>query len=124
MGKKEIIIVDGKCVLCNSITKWLIKKDKNKIFEITSLESEYIKKNFQNIYNVDSVAVVDSFGNVFQKSLAILYILKKIDKLFWIQMLIKLLPLFLTNFFYDLVAKTRYKIFGKYDQCMINNNDF
>ena len=28
MGKKEIIIVDGKCVLCNSITKWLIKKDK------------------------------------------------------------------------------------------------
>ena len=124
MGKKEIIIVDGKCVLCNSITKWLIKKDKNKIFEITSLESEYIKKNFQNIYNVDSVAVVDSFGNVFQKSLAILYILKKIDKLFWIQILIKLLPLFLTNFFYDLVAKTRYKIFGKYDHCMINNNDF
>ena len=76
MGKKEIIIVDGKCVLCNSITKWLIKKDKNKIFEIASLESEYIKKNFQNIYNVDSVAVVDSLGNVFQKSLAILYILK------------------------------------------------
>ena len=124
MGKKEIIIVDGKCVLCNSITKWLIKKDKNKIFEIASLESEYIKKNFQNIYNVDSVAVVDSLGNVFQKSLAILYILKKIDKLFWIQILIRLLPLFLTNFFYDLVAKTRYKIFGKYDQCMINNNDY
>lgn len=124
MDKKEIIIVDGKCVLCNSITKWLIKKDKNKIFEIASLESEYIKKNFQNIYNVDSVAVVDSFGNVFQKSLAILYILKKVDKLFWIQILIKLLPLFLTNFFYDLVAKTRYKIFGKYDQCMISNNDF
>ena len=124
MSKKEIIIVDGKCVLCNSITKWLIKKDKNKIFEIASLESEYIKKNFQNIYNVDSVAVVDSLGNVFQKSLAILYILKKIDKLFWIQILIRLLPLFLTNFFYDLIAKTRYKIFGKYDQCMINNNDY
>ena len=124
MGKKEIIIVDGKCVLCNSITKWLIKKDKNKIFEIASLESEYIKKNFQNIYNVDSVAVVDSLGNVFQKSLAILYILKKINKLFWIQILIRLLPLFLTNFFYDLIAKTRYKIFGKYDQCMINNNDY
>lgn len=124
MGKKEIIIVDGKCVLCNSITKWLIKKDKNKIFEIASLESEYIKKNFQNIYNVDSVAVVDSLGNIFQKSLAILYILKKIDKLFWIQILIRLLPLFLTNFFYDLIAKTRYKIFGKYDQCMINNNDY
>ena len=124
MGKKELIIVDGKCVLCNSITKWLIKKDKNKIFEIASLESEYIKKNFQNIYNVDSVAVVDSLGNVFQKSLAILYILKKIDKLFWIQILIRLLPLFLTNFFYDLIAKTRYKIFGKYDQCMINNNDY
>ena len=124
MGKKEIIIVDGKCVLCNSITKWLIKKDKNKIFEIASLESEYIKKNFQNIYSVDSVAVVDSLGNVFQKSLAILYILKKIDKLFWIQILIRLLPLFLTNFFYDLIAKTRYKIFGKYDQCMINNNDY
>ena len=69
MGKKEVIIVDGKCVLCNSITKWLIKKDKNKIFDIASLESEYIKKNFQNIYNVDSVAVVDSFGNVFQKNI-------------------------------------------------------
>ena len=124
MGKKEIIIVDGRCVLCNSITRWLIKKDKNKIFEIASLESEYIKKNFQNIHNIDSVAVVDSFGNVFRKSLAILHILKKIDKLFWIQILIRLLPLFLTNFFYDLIAKTRYKLFGKYDQCMINNNDY
>ena len=41
MGKKEIIIVDGKCVLCNSITKWLIKKDKNtSILEINKPTSK------------------------------------------------------------------------------------
>ena len=45
--------------------------------------------------------------------------LKKVKTLFLIRVLIFILPSFFSDLVYDLVAKTRYMIFGRYDSCPV-----
>ena len=47
------------------------------------------------------------------------YILKKIKRLLLIRLLLMLFPSFLSNFIYDLIAKSRYLLFGKYSSCPV-----
>jgi len=117
--KKEMIIYDGICVLCNNVVKWVIKKDKHNLFLISNLQSKFIKKNFSDLKKFNSVAVIQIDGKILYKSKAIKHILKRLNKLILFRILLNLSPLFISNFFYDIVSKIRYILFGKHDSCPI-----
>ncbi len=117
--ENEIIIYDGICVLCNFFMRFILKKDKSLNFKATTLQSNYTIKNYPQVTKVDSVALVLKNGVILQKSRAVYYILKKVKTLFLIRVLIFILPSFFSDLVYDLVAKTRYMIFGRYDSCPV-----
>tara|TARA_B100000963_G_scaffold334682_1_gene328078 strand:+ start:3616 stop:4011 length:396 start_codon:yes stop_codon:yes gene_type:complete len=117
--EKDIVVFDGVCILCNKFFKWLIKNDKEKIFMYTNFQSNYSRKNNLKLKEINSVAVIRTNGEKIYKIEAVVYILKRIKKYFFLQILLKLLPLFLTNICYDFIANLRYRIFGKYKTCMI-----
>ena len=121
--KKDIVVFDGVCVLCNRFFNWLIKNDKHQKFMYTNFQSNYSKKNNLKLNEINSVAVIKINGEKIYKVQAVHYILKKIKRYFILQILLKLLPLFITNICYDLIANFRYKIFGKYKTCMIPNKN-
>ena len=122
-SKKDIVVFDGVCVLCNRFFNWLIKNDKDKKFMYTNFQSDFSKKNNLKLKDINSVAVIKTNGEKIYKVQAVYYILKKIDRYFIVQILLKLLPLFLTNICYDLIANFRYRIFGKYKTCIIPNEN-
>lgn len=122
-SKKDIVVFDGVCVLCNRFFNWLIKNDKEEKFMYTNFQSDFSKKNNLKLKDINSVAVIKTNGEKIYKVQAVYYILKKIDRYFIVQILLKLLPLFLTNICYDLIANFRYKIFGKYETCIIPNEN-
>lgn len=117
--KHEIIIYDGVCVLCNFFIRWILKKDQNFNFKVTNLQSNFTKTNYIEVTKVDSVAVILKDGGILQKSKAVAYILKKIKRLLLIRLLLIIFPSFLSNFIYDLIAKSRYLLFGKYSSCPV-----
>lgn len=117
--KHEIIIYDGVCVLCNFFIRWILKKDQNYNFKVTNLQSNFTKTNYIEVTKVDSVAVILKDGGILQKSKAVAYILKKIKRLLLIRLLLMVFPSFLSNFIYDLIAKSRYLLFGKYSSCPV-----
>ena len=121
--RTEIIIYDGVCVLCNFFIRLILKKDKDEHFSVTSLQSNFTKTNYPDVLKVDSVAVIKKDGAILQKSKAVFYILRKVKMLFIIRILILILPTFISNFVYDIVAFTRYKFFGKYESCPVINGD-
>ena len=121
--RTEIIIYDGVCVLCNFFIRLILKKDKDEHFSVTSLQSNFTKTNYPDVLKVDSVAVIKKDGAILQKSKAVFYILRKVKMLFIIRILILILPTFISNIVYDIVAFTRYKFFGKYESCPIINGD-
>jgi len=116
---KEIIVYDGICVLCNFIIRWVINNDKNHLFLISSLQSQFIKNNFPDLNKIDSIAVIINDQKFLNKGKAIKHILKNLKKLIIIRFMISVIPIFLLNIFYDIIAKTRYKVFGKYESCPI-----
>lgn len=122
-SKKDIVVFDGVCVLCNRFFNWLIKNDKDEKFMYTNFQSDFSKKNNLKLKDINSVAVIKTNGEKVFKVQAVYYILKKIDRYFIVRTLIKLLPLFLTNICYDLIANFRYRIFGKYETCIIPNEN-
>ena len=122
-SKKDIVVFDGVCVLCNRFFNWLIKNDKDEKFMYTNFQSDFSKKNNLKLKEINSVAVIKTNGEKIYKVQAVYYILKKIDRYFIVRIILKLLPLFLTNICYDLIANFRYRIFGKYETCIIPNEN-
>ena len=117
--KKDIIIYDGVCKMCNAFFRWVHKNDKNDIFMFTNFQSDYTTNKMDILKDSDSIAVILADGSVLRKINAIKHILNQTKKLIILNLILKIVPNFISNFFYDVIAKTRYTVFGKYNNCPI-----
>ena len=118
MPKEErVIIFDGICGFCNKAVDILIKLDRHQRFKYTSLQGNYIK-TLPIKPNIDSI-VYYTEGKLYYKSAAILKILNDLGGLWRITNIFYLLPTFIRDWLYDLIAKYRYKIFGKLERCRV-----
>lgn len=124
---KKIILFDGVCNLCNTTVQFVIKKDKEDIFRFTPLQSDTGKKLLteRNIdtENIDSIILIEPNVAYYTKSTAALEIGKNLKGLRTISSILLWLPESIRNIVYDLVAKNRYKWYGKKDYCMIPTNE-
>ena len=120
--KKDIIVFDGLCVMCNSFFKWVLKNDKDDKYLFANIQSNFYKKNMDINKSIDSIILIKE-SSVFYESEAIKYILKDLDKFFLLQLVLNVTPKFISNFFYKIIANNRYKIFGKKDKCELPNKN-
>jgi predicted DCC family thiol-disulfide oxidoreductase YuxK len=118
---KHLILFDGVCNLCNGAVRFIIKRDKESLFQFASLQSAYAKKVLNNyeLQSFPNSVVLIKNEDIFIKSAAAFEILKNLTKPWKVLLIFNLLPYTVTDFFYDLIAKYRYKIFGKKDACPI-----
>src|SRR4051812_49173652 len=118
----KTILFDGVCNLCNSSVNWVIDHDKNNLFHFASLQSEVGKKKLEEIGHdesyMDSI-LLDDEGQTFAEADAVLRILKHLGGVYSFAGIFWLVPRFIRNFVYKLVAKNRYKWFGKQDNCWV-----
>ena len=122
----KVILFDGVCNLCNNSVKFIIKNDKNNIFKFAPLQSEY-GINVQNRHNINtneinSIILIDG-EKIYTKSNAALHIAKDLNAPYFVFYIFIIIPVFIRNFIYDLIAKNRYKWFGKMESCMIPSNE-
>lgn len=120
MGTNPVILFDGVCNLCNASVQLIMKYERDKSFRFAALQSiaaQNILLNFANERISDSVLLIEN-GKLYQQSDAALMIARRLNYFrhlyFWIY-----LPKWFRNPFYNCIAKYRYKLFGKKNQCMI-----
>ena len=118
-----IILFDGVCNFCNASINFLIDRDKKGVFKFAALQSEsgreILKKHHINaLTHFDSV-MVEKNGKLYQKSDASLEIARHMDGLWKLLYGFRIVPKFIRDFIYDLVAKNRYRFMGKMDACRI-----
>lgn len=122
----RIILFDGECNLCNHLVQFTIKRDASAKFKFASLQSKsaqhLLSKQGINASDFDSFVLV--YGNhYFIRSTASLMLLRELGGIWkWFYVFI-IIPRPLRDFFYHLVAKSRYRIFGRKDSCMIPTSD-
>ncbi len=120
--EKQIILFDGVCNLCNASVQFVIKHDDKNIFQFASLQSEVgqrlIEKFGLSKTNLDSFILVRN-NKAFTKSTAALLVVRQLKSVIKLLYGFIILPLFIRDSAYNVIAKNRYKWFGKKNECMI-----
>lgn len=121
-NETHILLFDGVCNLCNSIVQFTIKRDPKGKFKFASLQSEsgqaLLKKFGLPTDDFDSFVFI-SGDKLFLKSSAGLHVLKELGGFWKMFYFLIIFPRPLRDFIYNIIAKTRYRIFGKRDTCMV-----
>lgn len=116
-----IVLFDGECNFCNGSVQFIIKRDKLGYFKFASLQSsagQTLLKNYSISTDVDSIIFIEN-NRTFIESAAVLQICKHLDGAWKLCTIVKVVPLPIRNRVYKLIAKNRYKWFGKRQECMI-----
>jgi predicted DCC family thiol-disulfide oxidoreductase YuxK len=120
-NKNPILFFDGVCNLCNTSVQFIIKRDKKKVFLFASLQSDVAKNILlHKKYKINMDTIVLFYKDkIYTKSDAALLIFRLLGFPYNILFPLIIIPRIIRNFVYDLIAKNRYKWFGKKDFCMI-----
>lgn len=116
------MLFDGVCNLCNSSVTFVIDRDPQKHFKFASLQSEAGKQLLQK-FNIDP-QVTDSIiyiedDKAYVRSTAVLRAARHLSGPFRFLNFFLIIPSFIRDTAYDMIAKRRYKIFGKLDSCRV-----
>jgi predicted DCC family thiol-disulfide oxidoreductase YuxK len=122
MVQKSTILFDGVCNLCNGFVNFIIVRDKANKFRFGSLQSPAVVDLLRqhNFSSDDLSTVVLLEGNkLYYQSTAVLKILKQLGGAWVLLYGFIIIPKPVRDFFYNLIAKNRYKLFGRQDACMV-----
>ena len=118
----DIILFDGVCNLCNNVVRFIIRHDKRQRFRFVSLQSDkgrmLMKANGMEDSALNSIIYLNKKG-IFRKSEAALNILYDMGYPWKLLYLFVLLPEIIRDGIYGAIARNRYRIFGKKNECMI-----
>jgi predicted DCC family thiol-disulfide oxidoreductase YuxK len=123
----SIVLYDGVCGLCNGLVQFLLKRDRRDRLRFASLQSEFakvvLKRHGANPDNLDTVYVVMDHNQPHERLLArsdaILRLASEIGGVWGIVAVGRFIPKAWRDALYKLVANNRYRVFGKYDTCMM-----
>jgi predicted DCC family thiol-disulfide oxidoreductase YuxK len=125
-NENTILLFDGVCNLCNGLVKFIQNRKSTRDIRFAPLQSP-AGKSLLNKFKLDSegidTVVYISRGSYYLKSAAILQILKDIGRGWRLFYGLVVIPRFIRDFLYDLIARSRYRIFGKSDACIIPTID-
>ncbi len=123
---KSIVLIDGDCNFCNSSALFIIKHDKNDKFNFASQQSEIGKKLLlESNYTGTSLStiVLVKEGKTFTKTTALIEIAKDLVGFPKMFVSMKIIPVGIRDFLYDVFSKYRYKLFGKKQNCALPTSD-
>ena len=129
MKKQEgpyLILFDGVCNLCNQAVDFIIRRDRQKLFKFAALQDPSVKPildkfGINNEY-LDSLILIKG-AEIYFRSRAALEIAKKLQQPWPLWYAGIVVPSGIRDFFYDWIAKFRYRIFGKKNTCRIPNEE-
>jgi len=128
----HLVLYDGVCGLCNRLLQFLLRHDRDQVFSFASLQSAVgqamVERSGGNPADLTSFYVVADYqtgtSRVLTRSDAALFVAGALGWPWRAARLIHLLPRGVRNRAYDVVARSRYRVFGRYDQCLVPSPEF
>jgi predicted DCC family thiol-disulfide oxidoreductase YuxK len=120
---KAVILFDGVCNLCNTWVQRVIRNDAHDYFRFASLQSD-IGKSLLRQYQIElssepeSVILIES-DKFYKYSTAVLRIAGKLSLPYRLLYPLLIIPAFLRDAVYRLIARNRYRWWGRQESCML-----
>lgn len=119
---QPVIFFDGVCNLCNASVQFVIAHDKKDQFKFTALQGDYAKEVLSK-FNADpqklNTILLLQEGKLYTKSSAALRVAGKLNGLIPLIYVFLLVPKFIRDWFYDIIAKNRYQWWGRQESCWV-----
>jgi predicted DCC family thiol-disulfide oxidoreductase YuxK len=124
---KPIVLYDGVCGLCNRLNQFLLKRDPDDRFRFASLQSDFaaalLKRHGRDPGDLDTFYVAINYGQPGERLLArsdgVIYMLAQLKGLWSWARAGKVLPRVLRDGIYKVIARYRYRVFGKHETCLL-----
>jgi predicted DCC family thiol-disulfide oxidoreductase YuxK len=131
-GGTHLVLYDGVCALCNGLVRFLLAHDRRRVFKFASLQSvrgrTVVAESGGDPEELNSFYVVRDYRTAHPKALvrsrAALFILSQLGWPWRLLRVAGVLPTSVLDRAYDAVARTRYRIFGRYEQCLVPSPEF
>ena len=122
MSSQPIILFDGICNLCNRAVNFIIKRNKKSRIQFAALQTNSGKQLLEQFnlptQSINSLILIEK-GIVYTQSTAVLKICKHLNGLWPLLYGLIIVPKFIRNGIYQLIATNRYQCFGKQEKCMV-----
>jgi predicted DCC family thiol-disulfide oxidoreductase YuxK len=119
---RDLIVFDGVCVLCSGFFRFVLRHDRDRRFAFATAQSPL----GQDLYRALGLPL-DDFetnlvvigGQVHQRLDAFAAAMRRLPGGWPVFGLCRFLPGPLKDFLYHRIARNRYRLFGRMDQCLI-----
>lgn len=117
-----VLLFDGVCNLCNASVQWVLLRDQKAVFQFSALQSEtgqtLLQKWGRSTEDFDSVVLIDG-ERLWEQSDVPLEIVRRLGGGWKLLYVFKIVPRFLRDSIYRIIARNRYRWFGKQASCML-----
>jgi predicted DCC family thiol-disulfide oxidoreductase YuxK len=117
---RAVLLFDGVCTLCNGFVQFVIQRDPAGRFQFATLQSDAARRLLQAAAQPlpDTLVLVEN-GQVFLRSTAALRVARGLKFPWPLAFALVVVPRPLRDWVYDIVARNRYRWFGRRDACMV-----
>jgi predicted DCC family thiol-disulfide oxidoreductase YuxK len=117
-----VVLFDGVCNLCSGAVQFVVEHDPEGRFRFASLQSEVGQELLVEAGlptdDFDSFVLIED-GEVYTKSAGALRVARHLERPWSLLWTFRFLPRLFRDLGYDLVARYRYAVFGRKDQCLV-----
>ncbi|MEC7962583.1 MAG: DCC1-like thiol-disulfide oxidoreductase family protein [Pseudomonadota bacterium] len=117
-----VMVYDGECVLCDGFFQFVLKRDRKQQVRFVIGQSPLGQALFKNVglpHENFTTILVFRDGKAFTKVDALAELVSGFGGLWRMARLIRLVPHVLKDPLYSLIARNRYRLFGRLDQCVV-----
>jgi len=118
---KPVIFFDDVCIMCNGFVNLLLRVDRRQQFLFAPLGGETARKLLPPLPDDPtkwSMVYVDESG-IYDESDASLQVYRRLGGPWWLLSLARFIPRWIRNPAYRIIARNRYRWFGKRETCRI-----
>ena len=116
-----MVLFDGVCSLCNASVDMIVRNENGNALKFASLQSDVGKEVIakSGLENVPDSILFYSEGTLYAESDAVLHVVRFLRVPYKWLVVFKIVPRLARDRMYRLIARNRYKWFGKRDTCRV-----
>jgi predicted DCC family thiol-disulfide oxidoreductase YuxK len=124
---RHLLLYDGVCGLCNGAVQAVLARDRRGIFDFAPLQSvtsrAAVTQSGGDPDDLDTIYVIANYRDASSRTLAraaaVLFVMKALGWPWKAAGLLEILPNAVLDRMYDVVARHRYRVFGRLDRCAV-----